>query len=69
MDVIRESTDLSDQLPGAVIEDVNGDIWQKRQRRYGSSWYQPGDAQPHAERDIALPASVLRHGYRWADDN
>lgn len=60
--------DLSAQLPRTVIEDVNGDIWQKRQRVYGSSWYQPGDRQPHAERDIALPANVIHGGVPWSDD-
>lgn len=61
-------TDLNAHLPYAVIEDVNGRIWQKRERRYGSSWYQPGDNQPHGTRDIALPATVLRTGQPWSDD-
>ena len=59
---------LSAQLPFTVLEDVNGHIWQLRQRRYGSSWYQPGDSQPHGERDIALPATILRGGQPWSDD-
>jgi hypothetical protein len=60
---------LEKQLPHTVIEDVNADIWQKRQRVYGSSWYQPGDSQPHGSRDIALPATVLRPGQSWQRDD
>lgn len=59
---------VTGQLPLAVIEDRNGDIWQLRQRVYGSSWYRPGDSQPHGERDIALPATVLRAGQPWDRD-
>jgi hypothetical protein len=65
---LTTSADLSDQLPWTVIEDVNATIWQKRERRYGSSWYQPGDGQPHGQYDIALPAVVLRTGRPWSDD-
>lgn len=65
---LSTADDLEKQLPYTVIEDVNGVIWQKRERRYGSSWYQPGDGQPHGARDIALPADVLRNGQPWSDD-
>jgi hypothetical protein len=65
---LSTSADLTAQLPWTVIEDVNATIWQKRQRMYGSSWYQPGDSQPHGHRDIALPATVLRGGQPWTDD-
>lgn len=65
---VNTMTELNVQLPYAVIEDVNGNIWQKRERRYGSSWYQPGDARPHGASDIALPATVLRGGQPWSDD-
>ena len=58
---------LDAQLPQTVVEDANGDIWQKRQRVYGSSWYQPGDSQPHGSSDIALPANVIRPGRPWID--
>lgn len=65
---VGATPDLEHLLPLTVIEDVNGDIWQKRQRVYGSSWYQPGDGQPHGAHDIALPATVLRVGQPWDRD-
>jgi hypothetical protein len=68
MNDLATAADLDAQLPQTVIEDVNGDIWLKRQRMYGSSWYQPGDSQPHGSRDIGLPANVLRSGQPWEHD-
>jgi hypothetical protein len=67
--VTIDATELTALQPHTVIEDVNGTIWEKRQRMYGSSWYQPGDSQPHGQRDIALPATVLRGGQPWSDDS
>ncbi|NIH98871.1 hypothetical protein FHU31_005895 [Mycolicibacterium fluoranthenivorans] len=60
--------DLSGQLFRAVIEDANGYAWQLRQRVYGASWYRVGDSQPHGNRDIPLPAMLLRPGQRPEPD-
>lgn len=68
MTELSTQADLAAQLPWVVVEDVNGSIWQKRERRYGSSWYRPGDGQPHGHYDIALPATVLRGGRPWSND-
>lgn len=68
IEVLKSAADINAALPQTVVEDVNGDIWQKRQRVYGSSWYQPGDRQPHGNGDIALPATVLRAGQPWERD-
>lgn len=68
LNTVGDTTDLEQLLPWTVIEDVNGDIWQKRERRYGSSWYQPGDGQPHGTWDIAQPVTVIRQGREWSDD-
>jgi hypothetical protein len=62
------TADIDVQLPKAVIKDAAGIVWEKHQRMYGSSWYRPGDRQPHGIRDIVRPATLLQIGLRCCRD-